>query len=341
MKIRLLIDAKQIGGVETHVMNLCEDLVRRHHDCKIIFVCNYPNNILYAMCDKKGLKYSTCRSFKELVTTLKKDRPDVIHAHGYKANIYARLLGMVYKIPVVTTFHAGEKHLGRLRLYNFLDRWSSFLSTNIAVNTDIAKKLPSHATTIANFVSMPEKPNTLNTKPPFDIFFIGRISPEKGPLRFCELAKNSPVAFNWHMVGTGPLADECQKKYQQYVQFHGAISDMDSIWPKVDLLCITSTYEGLPLVLLEAMSRGIPVISFDVGSVKEVLSEPKCIIECYKLETMQARISEYFAQSLEERELIAKKEIERIQLNFSKDAVVPRIEAIYSSIVGNRPTTSY
>ncbi|MFA6303025.1 MAG: glycosyltransferase family 4 protein [Legionella sp.] len=341
MKIRILLDAKQIGGVETHVMNLCEDLVRHHHDCKIIFVCNYPNNILYALCDKKGLKYTACHSFKELVTALIKDRPDVIHTHGYKANIYARFIGRLYKIPVVTTFHAGEKPVGRLKLYNFLDRWSSFLSTNIAVNTEIAKKLPSPATTIPNFVTMPELPNTLKAKPPFDIFFIGRISPEKGPLRFCEMAKSTSAEFNWHMVGTGPLAKECQKKYRKYVQFHGAISDMDLIWPKVDLLCITSTYEGLPLVLLEAMSRGIPVISFDVGSVKEVLSEPKYIIECYKLEMMQKRISEYFAQSMEERELIAKKEIERIQLNFSKDAVVPRIEAVYSSIVGNRPTASY
>lgn len=333
MKIRLLIDSNHLGGIETHLMNLCEELVKRHYECSIIFVCAYENNILYSMCKDRGLNYSACTSFTDLVHLLRKDRPDIIHAHGYKANIYARLIGMLCKIAIVTTFHAGEQHKGRLKLYNFLDRWSSFFSNNICINKAIAKKLPSSATIIPSFVYMPDKPNQLKMDKPFHIYFIGRVSPEKGPFRFCQLAENSSEEFEWHMVGTGPLLKECHNLYQKSLQFHGAVTNMEEVWPEVDLLCITSTEEGLPLVLLEAMSRGIPVVSFDVGTIKEVLSENDCIIDCYKLKLMQKCISSYFTKTMIERQAMADREIKKIKEHFSNEVVLPQIEAFYDRIL--------
>ncbi|MFI4963049.1 MAG: glycosyltransferase family 4 protein [Legionellales bacterium] len=333
MKIRILIDAKQIGGVETHVMNLCEALALRHHEVILIFVCAYSNNGLYALCEQRGINYLSCRSFAHLKQILDESNPDIIHAHGYKANIYARLVGLMDKIPVVTTFHAGEKPVGRLIVYNALDRWSSFFSNNICVNSRIARSLPTKATLIPNFVDVPS-PNTLRDSKPFAIYFIGRVSPEKGPLEFCQLAEKSDSnALTWHMVGTGPLIEACKSRYSNAVQFHGAVGAMDGIWPKVDLLCITSFYEGLPLVLLEAMSRGIPVISFDVGSVKEVLSEPDCIIACYDLEGMKKSIGAYFAKTLQERQAMANRAIQKIRSYFSREVVVPEIESFYQKCI--------
>ncbi|KTD04753.1 glycosyltransferase family 4 protein [Fluoribacter gormanii] len=329
MKIRLLVDSKHIGGVETHVINLCDELTRRNHDCSIIFVCDYPNNVLYTLCEKKNIRYHGCKSYRALFRLLLKEQPDVIHAHGYKANILARLFGIFNKASIVTTFHAGEKPIGRLILYNFLDRWTSFLSKNICINSEIAKHLPSKAKIIPNFVDVPEHPNPLRTTKPFQIYFIGRVSPEKGPIRFCQLAEQTSSDFEWHMVGAGPLLEQCRNKYQAHVQFHGNVLDMEGIWPKVDLLCITSSYEGLPFVLLEAMSRGIPVVSFNVGAVKKVLSNTGFIIECFNLKQMQERISSYFLKTMEERQIMAKKARGRIIKNFSTSIVVSKIEAFY------------
>ena len=109
MKIRLLLDSHSLGGVETHVMNLCEELTNRERDCKIVFVCHYPNNILYSLCEQRSISYLSCNSFKELYDLLGQNKADIIHAHGYKANLFARIIGLAHKIPVVTTFHTGEK----------------------------------------------------------------------------------------------------------------------------------------------------------------------------------------------------------------------------------------
>ena len=336
MKIRLLIDSNHLGGVETHVMNLCEELTRRHHDCHLIFVCDYKNNLLYPLCEEHKISYSSCSSYRMLLSVVVKEKPDIIHAHGYKANILARLIGMITRIPVITTFHAGEKPKGRLILYNFLDRWTSFLSNNICINSAIAKRLPAKSIIIPNFVTPPKLLNSLSTEKPFQIYYIGRVSPEKGPIRFCELAKQAPQNdFVWHMVGDGPLLDTCRKTYSDVINFHGNITDMDKIWPKVDLLCITSIYEGLPLVLLEAMSRGIAVVSFDVGNIKEVLSNTGFIIECYNLKLMQEAISAYFLKTIEERQIMAEQARIIIQSHYSTANIVSQIEDFYRKVTAH------
>jgi glycosyltransferase involved in cell wall biosynthesis len=329
MKIRLLIDAKLIGGTETHVLNLCQGLIARKYDCQIVFIRDYPNNPLYAQCDARGLPYTKSKHYSDLIKLLRVEQPDIIHTHGYKANIISRLLRLFCKCKLVATYHAGEPPVGRLILYNFLDRWSSHLSHNIAVNAQIAAQLPSTADIIPNFVDMPKQKNQIKKNGPYTVYFIGRFSPEKDPLSFCQLAKMPSTDIRWHAVGTGPLLKECEKQAGNDVHFHGAITNMNDTWPKVDLLCITSTYEGLPLVLLEAMSRGIPVVSFDVGSIKTTLLNDPYIITPYDLTHMHNCILSHFSKPITSRALMAINARQHIQEHYSSDAIIPQIEALY------------
>lgn len=329
MDIKIVIDARLLGGVEIHVLNLCEELIKRGHHCSIIFIRHYPNNILYTLCDKRALTYQVCHSYKELYDVLAKGSTDIIHTHGYKANFLGRLIGLVKRIPVVSTFHSGEKPTGRLILYNALDRWSSFMSYNISVNSVIASKLPFKSIVLPNFVTIPKSLTPLKNHGPYNIYFIGRFSPEKGPSRFGELSQQAIENVSWHMVGTGPLLEQCLEQFSDTVQFHGQVADMNTIWPDVDLLCITSTYEGLPLVLLEAMSRGIPVVSFDVGSIKEIQTQVEYVIKPYDMMSMKECITNHFLKRIDERQLMADTARRSISSTFSTEAVVSDIEACY------------
>lgn len=329
MKIRLLIDARLPGGIETHVMNLCEGLAARHHDCMIVFVRYYPDSSLYTMCQSRGISYKACLSYRELLEFFRKDKPDIIHTHGYKANIVGRLTGLVSRAKVVSTFHSGEKPVGRLILYNWLDRWTSFFSRNIAVNSAIADRIPARIQVIPNFVDMPVSPDRIKLTSPYNVYFIGRVNPEKGPLNFCQLSTLDSEGINWHMVGGGPLLETCREKYGEMVRFHGAVTDMDSIWPDVDMLCITSLYEGLPLVLLEAMSRGIPVVSFDVGSVRDVVDNKEYIIDKFDILEMSTCIKMHFKKSTKSRLAMSQHARSIITNNSSSAVILPRLLAIY------------
>jgi glycosyltransferase involved in cell wall biosynthesis len=329
MKIRLLVDAKTLGGIETHILNLCAGLISRQHDCKIVFVCAYPNNPLYGLCQARHLPFTACRTKRELFQMLRDERPNVIHTHGYKANILGRLYGLLTRTKIIATFHSGEKLTGRLRLYLFLDRWTSFLSSNIAINAKIAQEIPSKVTIIPNFVEVPDAPNRLKTQGPFHLYFIGRFNTEKDPLLFGKLSTCIDSGFEWHMVGNGSLLAECEAKFQSSVHFHGLVTDMDILWPDVDMLCLTSRNEGLPLVLLEAMARGIPVVAFDVGSIKDTLTEKAYCIDDHNLSKMAQCILTHFSQPIEIRQDLSQAERSKIKAEFSSQVIIPKIEAVY------------
>src|SRR3989338_75710 len=106
MKIRLLIDAKLIGGTETHVMNLCQGILAHKHDCKIIFIRDYPNSPLYTQCHTRKIPYTQSKRYKDLIKLLRIEQPDIIHSHGYKANIISRILIPFISSNRVATYHA-------------------------------------------------------------------------------------------------------------------------------------------------------------------------------------------------------------------------------------------
>jgi glycosyltransferase involved in cell wall biosynthesis len=141
--------------------------------------------------------------------------------------------------------------------------------------------------------------------------------------------------LNWHAVGVGPLLIEAKKTAKNQVQFHGAIINMEDVWPDVDLLCITSTHEGLPLVLLEAMSHGIPVVSFDVGSIRSIIPYGEYVIEPSGLKQMHDSILSHFSKSQKYREKIAEHSRQQIQKQFSSTLISSQIEAVYNRCIHN------
>jgi len=110
------------------------------------------------------------------------------------------------------------------------------------------------------------------------VCFAARLHPQKRPNDFLKLAKRFEHDSRYYflMVGDGPLrenVDEFIELYQlnnfKKIGFHQPISDVLAI---SDVLIITSEYEGLPLVLLNALAMSVAVVSTDVGSVSDVLS---------------------------------------------------------------------
>ena len=109
------------------------------------------------------------------------------------------------------------------------------------------------------------------------VTFAARMHSQKRPLDFFEIAKrfSSDDRFHFLMVGDGDLSNEVEKKIQSYnlsnITKLGFQRPIQNIYLCTDILVITSQYEGLPLVLLEGLSMGIPAISTSVGAIAEVI----------------------------------------------------------------------
>ncbi|MFC7000853.1 glycosyltransferase family 4 protein [Pseudobowmanella zhangzhouensis] len=264
---------------------------------------------------------------------LKTHRPAVLHTHGYKAGILGRLFSKTLGIPVVSSYHSGEPGQGRVAWYRRLDHCTAWLAPAIAVSDAIAADVWQRATVVANFVSMPTYMRV--TKSPNTVAFVGRFSQEKGITTFCELAAQHPTLY-FSAYGDGPLLNDLREQYRGQLAFHGAVDDMTPVWPKIGVLCIPSLHEGLPMVALEALSRGIPVIANDVGDLRRCVipGETGWLCDPAQPEQLKTALLAWQAMPVNERFAMAQRCRQLIQQQFSCAAQLPVFLDMYTRAVG-------
>ncbi len=114
----------------------------------------------------------------------------------------------------------------------------------------------------------------------FKIAFLGRLTYQKNPLRFLKIAKdalNIEKELLFILVGSGELDLEIDTYINKYKLTNiiriEHIKDISEFYNLIDVLIVTSHFEGLPIVSIEAMAKGIPILATDVGDMKIFLEK--------------------------------------------------------------------
>ncbi len=112
------------------------------------------------------------------------------------------------------------------------------------------------------------------------ITYIGRLSEEKNPLKFIEVTKklvgNGSKNYFFIMAGDGNLKESVLKEinnnfFHEEFLFLGNCMFPEKVLSSSDMLLNTSSIEGMPLTLMEALSMEVPVIAPDIGGIKEII----------------------------------------------------------------------
>ena len=103
--------------------------------------------------------------------------------------------------------------------------------------------------------------------------FLGRITDQKGLAEFLSAWRKASIDAELHIWGDGPLAGDLRASTSSLrtVIWHGWVSGSEQVWPQIDVLVLPSKWEAQPMVLLEAVTRGIPVVCNEVGGVGDIL----------------------------------------------------------------------
>lgn len=117
------------------------------------------------------------------------------------------------------------------------------------------------------------------------IGFIGRFAEQKRPLLFLEIAKGLQSRFEnicFYMIGSGDLGETLRSAASMFgitekVMFLKPRNDIEVVLNSTDLLIVTSSYEGAPLTILEALATGVPVVSSDVGAIREYIGRESLV----------------------------------------------------------------
>jgi glycosyltransferase involved in cell wall biosynthesis len=180
------------------------------------------------------------------------------------------------------------------------------------------------------------------------IGIIGSISPEKGQVEFLRAAAILAQEFKdarFTLCGSASFPRgnyfRMVEKYADFlpVDLLGWREDVAAVLAELDLLVIASRAEGMPRVMLEAFSAGVPVVAFPVGGIPEVIvdGETGFLVHERTSKALGARIREIIKGGrgpLEEVAANARREWER---KYTVEGYRKNIMAVMESLVSDRP----
>jgi glycosyltransferase involved in cell wall biosynthesis len=173
----------------------------------------------------------------------------------------------------------------------------------------------------------------------FHVGWIGRLSREKGPdvfLRSLSALSGEHVVAS--VVGDGPMGQELRLLAGELgldgmVRWHGEVPDARKLMRAFDVVVLSSRSEGTPVVLLEAIDAGVPVIATRVGGVPDVISPREGILV---LPEQPQRLGEALQQMMREPEEArerAQRAIRRIGSAGDTGRWIHRYEAVYREVL--------
>lgn len=308
VKVLHLIASRGLYGAERVVITLCKhaDTARVEPVVGILRKNGTGGDQLLREIQALGITveeipYKTAFDMTQLLTLFKLvrlHRPQLIHTHEYKTNILGFCIARTLSIPIVSTVHALHKLRGKARIELRFSLWLlKYFMAVMAVSEDVRDQLQAlgipkkKIITIKNVPPLSEKV-TINKMSSFReelviplqrklIGFVGRLIHAKG----CDLLIHAiaSIGRNAHdcclvIVGEGPeraSLEQLAKKVgiSDIVSFCGFRSDTEYIYGSLDLLVLPSREEGTPLVMLEGMSQGVPIVATRVGGIPEVIKD--------------------------------------------------------------------
>jgi glycosyltransferase involved in cell wall biosynthesis len=330
MHICHIIASAAPGGMENHLIALCNGLCRRqtvtvvapdwftdkfHPDVRVI-----PFNGLLSS------RYNpiTLVRLRRLIGRI---TPDILHAHGSKAAMMIAVPRLFDAFIRMTTVHGLKRRTSFLRAFDRV----------IAVSQTVANALAGFPVDVVmNGVPLsacPPDPGPGN-HPPL-VIAIGRLVPVKGFDVLLRAWADVPSA-RLLIVGDGPERTALEALARQLgvssrVTFAGFRTDVQSLLRTADLMVISSRREGLPLVLIEALHAQRPVVSTAVGGMLGFLP-PEAMVPAENPAALAATLNTALAdltaygRSFEPLWTFACREL-------TDDAMVERTEAVYRAVL--------
>lgn len=303
-KITLIITGLGMGGAERQVCDLADQFAAKGHQVLLISMTGETvNRPLSAKIEVAELNMAKTpvgfvKAYWRAQRLIKQFKPDVVHSHMVHANLFARLLRLSTRIPklICTAHNTNEGGPGRMLAYRVTDALCD-LSTNVSQEA-VDAFISQGAVPATRIVAMPNGIDTmrftfnpvcrtslraqlkLEDDTPL-ILAVGRFNIQKDYPNLLNAFNQLPSELNHvqlAIIGTGEEQANIEALAVQLglttrVHFLGLQRNVHEWMNAAEVYVMSSAWEGMPLVLLEAMACERVVVATDCGGVKEVLGE--------------------------------------------------------------------
>ena len=368
-KIKVLecIRQGQIGGGESHLLSLVENLDRSLFEPVVLSFTDGPmverlqslgitTHVIYTERPFDITKWSRVRDL------LKEEQVDLVHAHGTRASSNTLWAARSLKIPLIYTVHGWSFHdnqhplVRRLRIMG-----ERYLTSRSAVNISVSAsnrqsgldRIPGLESMVINNGIDQQKFSPLKAfsdirqelNIPADailVLFIARFTAHKQPLALIRAFRDAlPLLPRMHllMVGDGDektagLQLVKEAGLEAKVSFQAFRQDVPDVLAASDIFVLPSLWEGLPIGLLEAMAMGKAVIATRVDGTKEVVrpGENGLLVEPGDIAALTAALVR-LGKDEALRDSFRQKALDTVRQQFNAVTMTKKIESVYSDIV--------
>ncbi len=301
MRVLHVISSGGMYGAEAVILNLARAMEGGAHSIALGVFDNSPNaNLqLYEAAVKQGVESHLIRCSGQVdrgavarVRELAREtRADVVHAHGFKADIYVWLALRGAGVPLVSTCHTWYDTDRMVRLYGRLDRFVlRKYARVVAVSDEVRARLlkagvrEERIRIVRNGIDLrPFAAAKEALRAEFGdaeiVGLVGRLAWEKGVDVFLRAATRVLVEFpevRFVVAGDGPDGEKLEGLIGELgiegsVAMLGRREDMARVYASLDVMVSASRQEGLPMAILEGMASGRAMVATAVGEVPKLV----------------------------------------------------------------------
>ena len=284
-KILHLLSSSQFSGAESVACTLILGVDGQYE----IAYCS-PTGTIKNVLSAKNIEYCPLEKFnrKALSRVIADWKPDVIHAHDFRASILASFFAK--EVEIISHIHQNPAWSNKITIRSLLYRWRIKKFMKIVIVTDAMRNnfifrgvTGEKLIIIHNLVdknSIIEKSKVGLGTPSYDIAFCGRLESVKQPLEFLDIIykiKKTQANVRAIMIGEGSLRKDCElyvnkNCLQDNVVIAGFQNNPYQYIKNSKFLFITSTDEGFGLVAAEADILNTVVLSFNLKAIAELFS---------------------------------------------------------------------
>jgi glycosyltransferase involved in cell wall biosynthesis len=360
MRVVQIIDSLLVGGAEQLQVTYAEAAIARGDYPTVITLANYPNTPVSMRLQELGVRVVEiagknlvdARRFNRLVSFLRTERFDAIHAHLTYAIILGGWAGLLANTPVVASLHNVQPdYHATLEVASLYLRAKRIIAVGDIVARAYQKRLPGRQIEVlynpvppgvqitAAERSMLRREIAGDESRPI-IVCVGRLEEQKGMfdlLAAMKLLCDSHPEAILVIIGQGSLKDALHANInelglQNHVRLIGIRNDVTRLLAASDIFALASHWEGMPVSVLEAMAARLPVVATRVGDMPQIVTpETGLLVEARQPRALAAAL-QILLDDPAYRDTLAASGLALVVLRHSPDSWLDSLHQIYSQL---------
>jgi glycosyltransferase involved in cell wall biosynthesis len=369
MRIAYMLTSLGRGGAERQVVALAERMAARGHQVVLIVLGprqaqEWSTSVEVVRLDMRRSLLGLCSGLRRAHRFLRTFHPDLVHSHTFPANITARTLHLLGSAPaVLSTIHnIYEGKWLRTAMYSLSDGLAIHTTAvSVAVANryiEIGAVPRNKCSVVTNGIDLDQFSRAAcrcnlakehsHAAGRFIWLAAGRPVPAKDfnnlLTAFARVRAEAPQTQLWiagelNEAGRVRVHGEIARgeaHSSAQVRWLGLRDDMAETFAACNAFVLSSAWEGMPLVVGEAMAMEKPVVATDVGGVRELVGDDGVIIPAKNSDALADAMLHIMRMAEDQRRTIGKAARERIRQYFDMNAKADEWQALYSRLLSDR-----